>query len=58
VARSGTKIEKVADLKGKTIATSGPNTAPQVVVELAMSKAGLAPSDATFSPRPDRIIKR
>jgi ABC-type nitrate/sulfonate/bicarbonate transport system substrate-binding protein len=52
VARSGTKIEKVADLKGKTIATSGPNTAPQVVVELAMSKAGLAPSDATFFTAP------
>ena len=52
VARTGAKITKVADIKGKTIATSGPNTAPQVVMELAMRKAGLVPSDATFFTAP------
>lgn len=44
VARAGSGINSIADLAGKKIATSGEKTAPQLVANLALRKAGKDPS--------------
>ncbi|GAC1587851.1 MAG: aliphatic sulfonate ABC transporter substrate-binding protein [Candidatus Velthaea sp.] len=48
VVRKDSGIKTLADLKGKKIATSGNNTAPQVILNTAMKKAGLNPEDVQF----------
>lgn len=44
VTGPGSGITSVAQLAGKTLATSGVTTGPQLVVDAAMSKAGVNPS--------------
>jgi NitT/TauT family transport system substrate-binding protein len=42
-------IKKVADLKGKSIAVSAPNSMPDVLARLALEKYGLGPNDVKLA---------
>ncbi len=48
IARKGSGITSVAGLKGKVITTPGLNTADQVVLDLALHKAGLPLNAGTY----------
>lgn len=45
VARDGSGIKTVADLKGRKVGGVAPNTAPTAVLQLALAKAGLSLKD-------------
>lgn len=45
MARDGSGIKSVADLKGRKVGGVTPNTAPTAVLELALAKAGLSLKD-------------
>ena len=42
-------IKKVADLKGKTIAVSSPNSMPDMLARFALAKYGLGPNDVKLA---------
>ncbi len=57
VVPKDSKINSVADLKGQNVTTTGATTAPQLVLDLAMTAAGVDPKDAHYlqSPGPQQV---